>query len=865
MSTKTQVSIQTTNNTAFKKHKVFVTADPAFDIGGNSDFILEGKIRSISMGINGNMGTAVLEFPNRPFGSHPGFVIPIAMYVDNSDNMVFRGFATDENAIIDNSNDQVGSMCYDYRWLINKLTKIRGKIYTVDNGIFPDAVTGGFSRVFEDPSMYQRFRYAIPGDPTEFGGRRKDGTGYLGAVRTVFNENGEADCASLNPNQYAVFKMDPDIDFLTGTKILRRRNERYFWNFATSIFYVYWHYIGNIFRGTFGTTKIDINYTGLYNIIRFGQTEGMELISPLHLDINNESPLEAIDKLVKMIPGTWYWRLLFFPKSVMIDIQCASEDYLKLPAKRLFLGDGGKINDTTNNDVNLASCKVTTSAKNAISHAVAVGGAIELETSIEYIPAWPLYLRPVSDLSTKESITEFDPDVNDDSLWDGTSVDSGYYLCDFKGYEDYKKYKQFIHGDLKSKDATSSKLREEITTDDEKRYAMIYRVFVFPENRNQITRFPDVFISDFLSGYQNYATYLDELFFKNVLKVRKVKDPITDYKNLFRYAAINRPYSYQNLQRENRNKSNRNPPFVFLHDSQISTVGRAESGNVSASDKADMLRIRKWIIPEEEQGNHYSFEQDNKILTFEKPQFERKTVSFARLEDTQFPRFVDIDSSGDFVPISRRKVFVTCRIECDVPLVKDRIANLEFYSGAKLVGQDIVNKDEKMDATVVFRVNAIFPNPEFNIGDEIAYETGETEEDLNGSLSVSATSSNFLGSKLIDANSLSTRKDVNVVVNDSRTLDQTLSRIIDKRPIYEQNLEADLGKLDLSLWVGDRIDRIVRSELADGTGGFYNMDLVIEKFSLEALGDTDKFTCKLSATNCLPVVFFISGRGNKKK
>ncbi len=848
MATKTTIAIQNLALTGHNKARLFLTVDPAFGIGANSPFVLEGKIRSVSLGINENMGTTVLEFPGRPFGSHTGLVIPIAVYLESSDNMVFRGFILDEEGSISVSDDQLSVIAHDYKWLLSRITKIRGKIYTVDNDVIPDALIDGASRVFSDDSLYEKFRMAVPEDPNEFGfsiGNKKGGTGYIGTMKTVFNENNDPDCASDHPEARAAFKFDPDIDYYRIVNPRRQRNEKFFWNYATMLFYVFWHYIGNVYRGIANTTRIDINYSSLSNIIRFGNAQGVENITPLNFDITDLSPLEAVDKIVKAIPGMWYWRLIYFPKSVMIDIQCNSDPSLKPYPKSLFIGTGAKINDKSNNNVNVESCKVVVSAKNSISHAVAVGGAIEIETSIQYLPAWPQYLRPVTDFSA--TFGTIDADVTDNP-WTGTEIPSGYYVCDFKGWTDFNLWKQFIKGDLKGETSTSKTLREEITRSDEKRYSQIYRVYVFPENASQILKSRNIFLTDFLPGYEDYISYVHELLFKNVLRIRTVKNPLTDYREIFNYARFQKTYDFKHLKRQFKKKAASNPPFVFMYDSLISTAKVPDAGGLSTARKAALLKSKQWIIPQEDKGNGYSLEQDNKVLLFQNPQYERKTISALITEETSFPNFLDVFT---------RRIFVTCRIECDVPLIQDRILNRSSLSNARLVTQSLLSKDIKGgEVAACIRTNAYFPSPFANYGTNVTLTQGTDQEqvdDIDGT-ELPAGDDAIFGSKIINWNFLDgIRNDANLIQDDSHILREMIKNFLEYRPLYDISLDAGLGTINASYLVGDRIDRIIGSELADGTGGYYNLDCIIERLSYEAVGESDGFKTKMQGRNNLPV------------
>ena len=55
MATSVPVGVQELNSTIFEKQKLFLTIDRAYGVGANTPFALNGKIRSINLGINENI------------------------------------------------------------------------------------------------------------------------------------------------------------------------------------------------------------------------------------------------------------------------------------------------------------------------------------------------------------------------------------------------------------------------------------------------------------------------------------------------------------------------------------------------------------------------------------------------------------------------------------------------------------------------------------------------------------------------------------------------------------------------------------------------------------------------------------------
>jgi hypothetical protein len=79
--------------------------------------------------------------------------------------------------------------------------------------------------------------------------------------------------------------------------------------------------------------------------------------------------------------------------------------------------------------------------------------------------------------------------------------------------------------------------------------------------------------------------------------------------------------------------------------------------------------------------------------------------------------------------------------------------------------------------------------------------------------------------------------------------------MIDDAPIFEIEGEAELGRIDTSYYIGDVISNVVGSELADGTGGYYGIDCVLDKLEYTAINDkSDSYTSKMNFRNNLPLV-----------
>jgi hypothetical protein len=858
-----QVQIQALSTINFARHKIYISPDPAWEIRNTTPFMLEGKIKRVSFGVNEELCTCEIEFPSRPFGSHINFMTPIMIYLDNVNNPIFRGFMIEEEGTLSDNSDQIKTIVYDYKWLMGKLTKIRGKLYTINNHIKPDA--GSFisaGRVFTDRSLYEKFRYRVPMDADAQGYTvAKDATGYIGHMKTIFNQNGNPDCATpdVKGPLAKAFKFDPD-QYYFGTVRERQdiMNNFYYWNYATMIHYCFYNYIENLLGNacalffdawnlgvsTSKWTYIKLNMTGLYNIMRFGEVYGMEYIEPMHYDITGLSPIQAIDKIIKSIPGNWYWRISHYPEFELLDIGNHSDPMFRRPGKSIYVGNTGKIANITNNQVNAKSVVAKRSIKDAVSHAVAVGGPVEIETTIQYMPSWEQYIRPTSDLEDEAVISYDDQNYE---IYEGFPLETGTYLANFKNPHDFDNWVKYTNRILEDKDTASKKFKEGLNSGDEIRYSRIFRAYELPTSKRNLVQFDDFDLGRFSDIFSGYADVVSELIFSHVLVPRKILPPLTDYKNEYTYKdpiIVDRSFKYNKKGVKILRNSN-NPLFVFLWDKELSEVLEVETGGALPETVESMLISKRWIVPgadntDGDKDLNYSFDDDNRIVMFAKPQFCRKTVSFTMFnEEESFPIFASA---------SARRVFVTGRIQCDTPIVYDQQRSKyqqdTYYGNARLVTQDI-----NETASYVIRYNAYFPVLEGENGNNIIFEP----DDLGSGKIVKVTENLASDSKLVDWN----KRDFEssepfVVIDDINQLKQMVEILIGQAPIYYESFEVDVGRIDASYEVGDRVVKIVNSELANGSGGYYGLNALIEKIEIESLGDNDAYTMKLSIRNNIP-------------
>jgi hypothetical protein len=830
------VSLSTLFATTFNKHRVFVIPDDGGGLVSNArtNFILDAKVNKVSLSLNDSISTVEIEFPTKKFGDHIAFVTPVAVFVDNATNIVFRGFMIVENGNISDQDDIMSATIYEYKWFLGKTGKIRGKIYTTDNGYFP-RTHSDTSRNLSTESLWEKFRYMAPGGSNRVWDQAPsllplEGTGFFGECKTIFNEDNNPDCAvpELLNSFYPSFIFDPEQRFAEQNKIDRtQKPEKYWWNYGLILYYIYQYYMAAPFGNFYHSPVISMSMAGISKIFQFGQNNGKSIIIPRHFDITGLSPTQAIDKVVKAIPGNWFWRILVSSSYVRVDIDTTESINLfgnsSYGGKSLFLGRGGKIN-SSDNMTNVKSMSAKVSVQDAISHAVAVGGPLQIETSVEYLPAWPRY------------VVNRNPQTEEDERYEeyvGQTIPAGFSVCDFKNEEDFELWKKFVHNFLEKNGEIGNKLN--ISDADKERYSKIFRVFMIPENKYDLLRLgSDWDITPSVSALKGFINYLHEIIFDNVLKIRRIIGPATEY--LPEEAdQVKRAYLADSEKEQKKHKKSmrdrENPIFVFLYDSLMATTGYTEKqSDITDAFKKQIMDAKAFIVPTKDDNAErisYHFMSGNRFVIFDRPQFCRKTASVKNSDFVIKPKFADIET---------RKVFATLRLECDVPLILDKITRREFYGGMRLVNQEI-----KPELTCIFRYNAFFPTPTGGVprnGIVLSYIPGTGSHKSGYLKPVLDPSSTFNDkkvrneeSKLYSANDGLDGEgtECQYLINDMDQLIKVVNVMIDSTPIYIEEYNVNLGKLDVSFIPGDRVIRVVNSYTGNPGSGYYNMNAVVEE------------------------------------
>jgi len=820
-----QISIQAgqnfVNTTSYRKHRVFVVKDESYvTFDAKTNFLLDGKVRNVRSGIDEQIDSCAIEFPAKAFGNLVKFTTPIAVAIDSASNIVFRGFLIGDTGVLNRSEDTITAQALGLKWLLSKTSKIRGKIFTVDNNQEPPVI-GGFST---NQNLFEKFRIPLPTATQAFG--------YLGQERCIFNQGGNDDCATNGKNNKLAiaFKEPPSRAYLAQNT--EATNLNFKWTYATILRYIERYYILPFIQDYLTGFRLRVSENSYKKINDWGLEIGETNIQPINFDIDSTNPMEAIERLVRAIPGPWYWRIINHKSLSEIDlINDLSRD--ERP-KSMFIGTGGKI---LGNDgrTNVAAITASRNIRNGISHAIAVGGPIKIETTIEYVPRWPRYLRPTSDLTGAEA----DIDSSAFSEWTGEVVPDGKYLSNFKNPRDYQKWKHYKGGQPIEKWNITNTTKE-IVAADVRRYEQVFRDFEIPGDSKEITRnISDITLSaDIADQYGGFTGDITGFIFQNLDKVRTIEPPLTKYDTKVRFKG--------GVEQQ----LNPSKPFVFLYDEgrEAPRTGTAAAA-VPAVDQTDKQNAIRFIIPritKDAFKGSYSFDNNFRVLRFTKPQYSSKYENVLN-EDLAV-------AFRGFAKAIHRNAFVSCRIGMDVPTIADKLDLLRVSSYGQ--GRFVSYKfDRKAELTI--RSNAVFPIPH-TLTDGVPNITYAlpSGDNLTGQLSIPASiATKNKDFPLIDFNMINKDGELvdpvpsQVLKNDFGVLTQSVEDILSSNPEIEESLSVDHGRVDLSYGIGDVVDRIVGSELGDGTEGYYGLNTIITGIEISTRGGTDAWRTSTTLRN----------------
>ncbi len=347
--------------------------------------ITEGLVADCTISTGGDIGSADIRFPKKVFGDHVNGMTPVKICLNNTDNIVFRGFIIEENGVLSESEDTVTVRALDYKWYFSKCTRIRGRWFTSDDDI--PSPYGSPNTTGHGKMKYEMFRGPLTRDNGH--------SGYMQNEPCIFNENALPTCLTkTRAGNKSIFKYRK-MYVKNSLQYVRKYNyDADYWTFSSILAHiVYWWldpYSGN-------TSKIRISNNSFSQLSRLSYEDSI----PMDLSIEGSNPLDAINEIVGQIPGKWIWYLTYYGSIVNIEIRNIDDT---IALKKLYIGDGSK---QAENPANVASINVVRNWEETSSFLVLKGGKLRFTTTVELQPVWkPNTIGGVENLPF-ETVEEF--------------------------------------------------------------------------------------------------------------------------------------------------------------------------------------------------------------------------------------------------------------------------------------------------------------------------------------------------------------------------------------------------------------------------------------------------------------------------
>ena len=354
---------------------LFVRAVRQTTTGRNANFFPTAIVKSIHRGLNEEIDTAVLELPAASFGHHVQFGTRIQIFKDNTANKIFDGRVLTETSILSGDSDTITVTAYGDKWLLNTQTIIGTYDAKWNSDVFVDAnqITG------------------IKAAATE--AQSGDNYWHNLAQKTIFNEDGLPDMqlvgrTSTREAGTPIFdKRSPHRDkkFREDASGNMYDNPYYpkFWTLGYIIKYLITFHNGK--HDSPFDSRGDLNF---YNIKILNADVVMlnKLAAPMNFDCQGLPLVQAINKCVQQAgpnyafdiepvdeAGEEYYRIKIIQVDTAIqrDIKIATEAWIH------------------NQDrLNVNSAEITRDARNVITSLKGLGNNIEVEMTINLVPAW---------------------------------------------------------------------------------------------------------------------------------------------------------------------------------------------------------------------------------------------------------------------------------------------------------------------------------------------------------------------------------------------------------------------------------------------------------------------------------------------
>ncbi len=755
-----------------------INTDPHLDI-------LDGIVKSVSTHCGANIGSAEIQLPKKVFGDLVEGHLPIKIAVDTADNVIFRGFIVEDTGTLSESDDSVNVKALDYKWYFSKITRIRGKYFTTLDSV-PNIYSSP-NGIGSEKLKHEMFKGTLIAD----GGS----SGYLQDSACIFNEGGKPNCATGGKSGVkCVFKerkvwVKDGVQYVSkmsakdGEGVVTQSNfGAYYWTYKSILAHIAHWWLGIYSCGTTAIRIKDAVYAKLDKL-------KSDQLVPYDLSIEDNNPLEALDKVVKAIPGRWVWWLEYNTGTVWIDLK--NIDDTAEVGKVLTVGEGKKM---ATNPVTLSGITVTRNTEESVRYVILKGGSIKLTTTVELYPLSAMH-------------------------------DVGGITCPFLNINDFNAWRTYALGKSNTENKKKNKDKKNLRLD----YEQPYRYYCVPVEgallKQALSAVSSLGTENFTDvRYKRYYDSIESDFkkmFVNGLWIDRKLDrpcnvefskPIIFSYDIYHNMDKTLPSGQGVLPVGNNN-------LIFYEDSEFSFDG--ETGLV-IFDKTQHCRFRT--------GNT-KVETDATVGIIDSLEVTDKQA------DDMF--------EGDH-PLLSRRIFATLSIKLDLPFVYGdtttegivRTSGSNFSRYIDLESQEL----EIHSANTYYPYQANSTTTLKNTGSLTLAREGNTPDKFECLVYAETNAGGIYPAiYMSDYEKFPHGKD--------KVMIQKMDSYLSSLNWCKENISAELGILNTTYKIGDIITSIVNSETENANSGYFNLRDYVSTMTITLAGETRGYSTALSITN----------------
>jgi hypothetical protein len=753
--------------------KIFILPDvyPWATIQINSGIsISESILEDMSIYTGANVGTATFIMNKLTFGDHVQQNMPVKIAIESLSNIIFRGFITEETGTLSDSEDGVKITALDYKWYFSKITRIRGRWFTNDDDV--PSFYGSPNSVGSTKLKHELFKGYLDSDS----GR----SGYLQNLPCVFNENNLPDCATSGTSgNRCVFKLKR-MTVTNNIQYVQKYNYKaYYWTYQKILKHIVYYWLEPY---AYTYTSIVLSDNSISELNKLDDDDQI----PYNLSIEDKNPLEAIDTVVKSIPGRWIWYLTYTGAKVIINVENLNN---KLSGKNLSIGKWEKMPE---NPVNIASISVIRNVEESAKYFILKGGKIKLTTTVELIPVY----ETLSKGTPFENETDF-------NKWKEYVLEKKDEHTKIEKYEKaYKYYCIPIEGELLNEALDRVTYKSNIGFDDSD-LSSIYGGLGISDLKTAFCE--NTFVSRGF-GAPAHPNFDNPVFFAfdEYLKTNaiKSKESETDVNEDRKIVIYEKGYSFDS----------ESGLVIFEEPQHCRFYYSTGTANSDSNDGLSSTTVSEGKDVESE------LHLPDKLTMVDK-------------------------EMGDDYPLISRRIFCTLSIDLDVPYIlgDDKSSIFTQLSGSNFSRYiDFDGNDLVVHANAFYPV---LPDKKVTLSKTSSCTlASEGSEEFACTLSSTNVSNKLYPIEYIEG--YEKYPDEN-----NEVLKKKLNSYIDNVNWYKETLDIDLGILNLSYKLGDLIGSITNSETSNTDSGYYGLKDYISSLSISLEGETKGYNTKLVATN----------------